>query len=406
MRISAILPVLVVLLLISSCQSVMPEAPTPIPADAPEPRGETSPGKELTIETWEIGDNWTYSSQAIWGDVLVGLEYELERGIRVKQYITTYNLRTREKELVYKLPPGRLTEKAPAVYGSRVVWASVDRDEAERQRSIRGAPMPNWDVFLLDLDSGDIQQITSETNAQICPVIYGDTVVWLDTRHVEEGQRLLGYHIYAYDIISKQEKRITSAPTVSSWDLGISGNLVVWQDNRHVEPRRGKHPPEAPDDNEIYLYDLAAGWEQRITNNKANDASPIISGNTIAWIRQPAFREADIFVYNLETGKEKQISRSGYAISQFAPSYYEGRIVWTDARSSLGNAASDTVINGRQGQTDIYLYDLETRQETKLTSTVPGKVMQSPIIYGDYVVYQWVGFPGYMVYGVKLTSEE
>jgi len=207
-----ILPV--ILLTAAGCQLDKGGAPAPAPIEIPQvpppvPAPTPAESKELNIETWEIGDNWTYSSQAIWGDVLVGLEYELERGIRVKQYITTYNLRTREKELVYKLPPGRLTEKAPAVYGSRVVWASVDRNEAERQRSIRGAPMPNWDVFLLDLDSGDIQQITSETNAQICPVIYGDTVVWLDNRHEAPDLYPCPFDVYAYELRTKSEKRLT-----------------------------------------------------------------------------------------------------------------------------------------------------------------------------------------------------
>ena len=51
--------VLVILLLTSSCQFITQEAPTPTPAAAPEPGDETYPSKELTIEAWEIGDNWT-----------------------------------------------------------------------------------------------------------------------------------------------------------------------------------------------------------------------------------------------------------------------------------------------------------------------------------------------------------
>lgn len=81
-------------------------------------------GEGLSVESWQISENWTYSQEAVWGDVMVGLESEQERGKIVKQYIATYSLSLREKELVYELSPDRMPGQAPAIHGSNVVWSS------------------------------------------------------------------------------------------------------------------------------------------------------------------------------------------------------------------------------------------------------------------------------------------
>jgi beta propeller repeat protein len=384
MRKISILSVLVVLLLTASCQSVTREAPTPIPATTPEPRDETSPGKELTVEAWEIADNWTYSQQAIWEDVMVGLESERERGKIVKQFIATYNLHSREKELVYELP---VAGQTPAIHGSRVVWAS------------------SGDVFLLDLKTREVQQITNDEYTQAHPVIYGDTIVWLDSRYeAPDDHRPRPFDVYAYDLKTKSEKRLTSATTAEGHNRpSISGNLVVWADNRHAKPERSTHPPSAPEyNNDIYLYDLTAGQEKRITSYSGNDRHPDIDGDKIVWLRQEDYIRADVFVYNLETGRESQVSKSRFA--DFQPSIHQDCIVWVDARVSLGNTASDTVIKGRQGQTNIHLYDLETQQEMQLTSTKPGEVLLNPLIFGDLVVYERISMLERVAYAVDLTQ--
>jgi len=368
-------------------------------ATGPGAEKETPPmtveeGKELTIESWEIGENWMYSQQAIWEDVMVGI---------TKRSITTYNLHSREKELVYELPSDQIADQRPSVHGNNVVWASVDRDEAEQQRSLKRAPMPNWDVFLLDLETGEVRQITSEEHAQMCPRIYGDTIVWLDSRYEAEYHNPRHYDVYAYDLSTSKEKRLTSATTADGTDLSIDGNLVAWADNRHADPEVNIHAENEPDyNNDIYLYDLTANEEKRVTSYPGNDRNPDIDGDKIVWLRQEDYIRADVFVYNLETGGESQVSKSRFA--DFQPSIHEDRIVWVDARVSQGNTSGDTVINGRQGQTDIYLYDLETLRETKLTSTIPGQVLLNPLIFGDFVVYERIGMLERVAYAARLDG--
>ena len=97
------------------------------------------------------------------------------------------------------------------------------------------------------------------------------------------------------------------------------------------------------------------------------------------------------------------MSKSNFA--DFQPSIHEDRIVWVDARVSQGNTSGDTVINGRQGQTDIYLYGLKTQQEMQLTSIEPGEVLYNPVIHGDSVVYVWVSTISSKVYAMHLTYQ-
>ena len=357
-------------------------------------------------ETWEIGGNMMYGPQSVVNGVFFAVENELEEGRIVSKRIVSYDLGTRELKTIFELPTDRLVEDAPAVYGNLIVWSSVDRIEEESQRSVRRAPLPNLDVFLLDIETGSVQQITFKEHAQTSPRIFGDTVVWLDARNVEGYYNPRRYDVCAYDIKTKMEKRFTSAPTAEDRDLSIYGNLVVWTDDRHADPPMDIHAGnERGFNNEIYAYDLAANKEIRITDYPGNDRYPAIDGDNIIWLRQlyQDYIKADVFLYNLAAGWETQISNSGYAAHEL-PSINGNRIVWSDAGVSLGNTAGDTVMNGIQGQSDIFLYDLETHQEIQLTVALPGEVLANPVIYGDYVVYTSVMMTGSKVYTLRLAQ--
>jgi len=359
---------------------------------------------ELTIETREIEGSLTYSQQAIRDDILIGIVSELERGKIVRQQIIGYNLRSREQKTIFELPVDRLVYDPPAVYGDFVVWSSVDRVEEEQQKAAKRVPLPNFDVFLLDLETGRVQQLTTEVHAQVNPRIFEDTLVWLDVRNVEGYYNPQRYDVYAYDIKTKTEKRLTSVPTAEGRDLSIDGNMVVWTDNRHADPPMDIHAGNEPGfNNEIYAYDLSTNQEKRITDYPGNDRYPFINGNNIVWLRQlyQDYIKADVFLYDVVTGKEMQVSTGNYAA--YYPTVNGNRVVWADARVSLGNTSGDVVMNGIQGQADIYLYDLGTKQEIKLSSTKAGDVLANPIIYGDYVVYTSVFMIGPGVYVVQLS---
>ena len=376
---------------------LLPISCTSIPVE-PEEEEEL----DVEIEQWQIGENWEYGQQAIWGDVIVGTEIEVREHKVVRPYISTYNLRSREKERVLELQANRIVSGVPAIHGDRVVWASVDQD-----------------IFLLDLETGEVHQITNDDNAQVRPRIYDDTVVWLDNRH-GTGARYPyppPFDIYAYDLDTGEEKRLTSATTAEGYDhLSISGNIVVWTDSRHADPEIIRHGQNQPDyNNEIYMYNLTTNQERRVTTYPGNDNHPAIDGGHIVWLRHTDYREADVFVYDVETGQETQVSHSGYAT--FPPAIYEDRIVWTDARVSKGNTTNDVVEivvdmetgtrERREPGADIYLYDLKTQQEVRLTSPldIGFSLWVRPCIYNDFIVYILNKQIGPITYAMRLDEK-
>jgi len=368
-----------------------PDVETSVPEKTAVPAGD-----------WLIGEHFYYGPECIWGDTLVGLEYEYEEGNIIGRYFTTFNLESQEKKRILQISEDRMTN-TPSIYQNKLVWASGDKDELMRHglSSTLQQP-PNYDIFLLDLDTNEITQLTDEEHAQMSPLIYGDTVVWVDNRHQTSEQYPFPFDIYAYDLKTGQETRVTKNTTVEVYNqLAIDGSTIVWTDNRHADMDAASQAGnDSVYNNEIYAYDLETGKERRLTTSLKNDRFPDISGNTVAWLRQEDFKKANIFSYDMESGLETQVSNSGYAAH--SPSIYEKKIAWTDARSSNGNITNDVVINGQGPGADIYLYNLETQTEIKLTSTGNWNVWQSPVIYGDYTVYEWNRQIGALVYTMNL----
>jgi len=106
----------------------------------------------------------------------------------------------------------------------------------------------------------------------------------------------------------------------------------------------------------------------RITSG-GTASNPHIYGDRIVWedIRDG---NSDIYMYDLSTQQEAQISTSGTANY---PAIYDNRIVWYDSRN---------------GKCDVYMYDLSTQQETQIsTSGTAYASYPGPDIYKDKIVW-------------------
>ena len=89
------------------------------------------------------------------------------------------------------------------------------------------------------------------------------------------------------------------------------------------------------------MYDLSTKKEKRITTNPSASYYPAIYGNMIVW-DDDRNGNWDIYVYDLATGQE---SHTTDKLNQYYPDIYGDKIVWTDMRN--GNA-------------DIYMGTLST----------------------------------------------
>jgi len=179
---------------------------------------EQSPAvEEITGEITLIGENIQYSSQCIWGDLFVGVEYRHEQGL-IDQNIFSYNLKTGEKKHLLALDPSPSRIDPPSIYQNLVVWAEADRSETDQDTE--DWERKNYDIFLLDISTNQTRQITNDEYVQRGAVISGGWVVWLDDRH---GKGELypyppPFDVYAYDLTTGQEKRITSTTSAEGYD--------------------------------------------------------------------------------------------------------------------------------------------------------------------------------------------
>ncbi len=107
--------------------------------------------------------------------------------------------------------------------------------------------------------------------------------------------------------------------------------------------------------------------ETRITTDKSDQYSPVIHGNKIVW-KDDRNGNWDIYIYDLST--KKQILLLNTSI-QWDPDIYGDRVVWMD---------------NRNGNWDIYMQDLATKKQTRITTD--GAWQISPAIYGDKIVWQ------------------
>ena len=88
-------------------------------------------------------------------------------------------------------------------------------------------------------------------------MIDGNNIIWIDAR---SG----GEQIYLYDIITGQEKQITTAQSLKLSPV-IHQDRIVWIDSRSGEDKW-----------DLYLYNLTTGEETAICSNPARQAQPWI----------------------------------------------------------------------------------------------------------------------------------
>lgn len=161
------------------------------------------------------------------------------------------------------------TQTAPAIDGRRVVW----QDE-------RSGPA---DIYLADLDTGAIRNLTNSYQWEAIPDISGNYVVWLDG--------YMGMGIHGVDISTGTMFTVT----VGHRDMSrpsIGGSIVVWADNRAGD-----------DDWNIYGYDIARRQEFVIDQSPGRQHDPKIDGKYVVWWDYKEW----VYLYDLTTGKTKAI---------------------------------------------------------------------------------------------------
>ncbi len=277
-----------------------------------------------------------------------------------------------------KITWGGLRQWQPSVFGDKITWKSdygdiyiYDAKTTEVRRESWGfdagrsdiygkyavyeddrAGSLNWDIYLLDTETGTEYKMYDGSESQREPRIWGDQIVWFENNglnwkiaygsvrssaysffNYEDSDQLYpdicgrkivyqddsngNWDIYYRDFADRVEIPITT----NSYDQinpRIHGDRVVWTDLRN-----------GSDNTDIYMYDLLSKTEKQITFNTSNQKYPVIFNDIIVW-QDYRMGNWDIFMMDLKDGVPIQVTTDTF--DQMYPDVYGDIIIWEDHR--------------------------------------------------------------------------
>lgn len=298
----------------------------------------------------------------------------------------------------YQITISDKTQFYPAIFGNKIVWTDYRNG--------------NSDIYMYDLgpdgeydtgDDGGEHQITDEPESQGSPAIYENKIVYTWDNDPGLGSE---NDIYMYDLSMDSdgdgtpnyledprlspdpaETQITSGPA-SDGQPDIYGDKIVF-----------RRMPSGQKD-EIFMYDLTTGNEFQLTDeDDPSPNNPRIFGNIVVWdmhFRVPfgkksARTEWDVVIYHpgsdgvFGTGNDIKY-RHQIPDDQRYPAIYDDRIVWEDNRNRK------SYMNTNQNW-DIYLYYLGgdgipgTDDDEEYQITQNNNYQRYPDIYDNIIVY-------------------
>jgi beta propeller repeat protein len=288
-------------------------------------------------------------------------------------------------------------QRLPAISGTNVVW----------QDNRNG----NWDIYLYEGTTGKTKQLTSDPKDQVSPQIAGHYVVWVDYRNSELMENP---DIYFLDLEAGGAPEIVNSPS-SIWggyelspaiDDADGVVVVSWYEAAEGRSECGRT---------FYRYMVPRGGPEQAYQDSIMQTSPWVSGQRVVWtdlgLGGVYFRYVlDPNTYVLERMSNESaitgLRSSGDRIvwSQYMPDEWKYNIRICELDLTLTNGTKswlspsesfqiEPAIDGdlvvwnddRNGNYDLYLYDLGQKQERALV-TAPANQWQ-PAIDGELVAF-------------------
>lgn len=243
----------------------------------------------------------------------------------------------------------------PSIYGNTVVWQEYRND--------------NWDIYAININTKFILQVTNDNKDQVNPDIWGNIIVWEDYRNQRPilSDRFedfkINSDIYMYDLRTNTMEQIT-ADESRQYNPQVYERWVTWDDERG-------------DGKGIYVYDLIAQQEDYIPADDLVLYPRIFSDTIAAFEYNRAKGQGNIRIYkkkgplSLIVGETSSINLTSRILDN-PPAIDRNRIVW-EKRTENGHWA-------------IYMYDVVSRSEVQITDGESDS--RNPSIYGDIIVWE------------------
>ncbi|HET7625608.1 MAG TPA: hypothetical protein VFM25_10115 [Verrucomicrobiae bacterium] len=233
--------------------------------------------------------------------------------------------------------------KNPYARGRRAVW----QDQSDG----------NWQIYARDLSvkNGPIEKLTNTTLSQENPRTDGRYVVW-------QGRQPNGnWDIYLKDLDGiSAPQAITSTTAADEINPVIDWPWVVYQ-TRPLSNPNGAWNLEA--------QNLYTGQTFAVSPSSQDELDPDIQAGRVVWQDFRDVGPGEIYFKNLENGGQRRITTNTFG--QYHPVISGNRIAWQD---------------NRNGEVDIYGFDLLRNAEIPITSTPENETL--PFIDGPWLVCQ------------------
>lgn len=203
------------------------------------------------------------------------------------------------------------------MWGNKVVWQSnADGDN---------------DIYVYDLLTQTLTNITNNTADDREPIIQGDNIVY---RSDADGD----FEIMLYNCATQQTTQVSTNNTPIDTSQDIDGNYIVWRSNFEG-------------DNEIYLYNILNGSLTNVSDDNATGAGePHISGTNVVFISTETGSN-DVFHYNIQTGVKTNLTNDNGT-----------------ERSLMIMGGYAAWISDTDGDEDVYLTNLFTSNVTNVSN--------------------------------------
>lgn len=294
----------------------------------------------------------------IYGDTVVWFDTRKEGW-----NLYTYNLSTSRES---PFPINGTMPYHPSIYGNRIVWGDLISTNTDSNECSYLLPV----IYMYDLSTSKQTQV-SGSHAAMSPAIYGDRIVWMDSRNSGKWDYMdstVNWNIYTYNISTSKETRLFSNKSMKMFPA-IYKDKIVWMDSRNGGTGNYWNLTGNWD---IYMYNLSTHKGAQITTDPSSQMYPTIYEDTIVWI-DSRNGNWEIYGYNLTTCKEIKINASRLW-HYHSPSIYGNRIVWMDTRN---------------GDWEVYMYDLLTSREVQITNnSLHSQNPANPEIYGNRIVWE------------------
>lgn len=267
------------------------------------------------------------------------------------------------------------------ISGDTIVWSDLRNDQRDVSQITELADS-NTDIFMYNTKTSKQIQITTDPSSQMNPRVFGNYIIWQDSRNDNVKEYPGRWSLYLYDINTGGEKLICETLAAHS-TINISDNKIVWEDDRNFKGENGlRGGDNVPENNkDIYMYDILTGIETPVATGALMECRPDISGNYIVYEdRNDGSLNADIVLYDILTKEKTLIIKDNF--DQGTPRIHGEYVVWMDERR--GTSTNDVIINGKMPNSDIYLYNITTKNETLVTGDEP-QIM--PAISEKWIAY-------------------